>query len=47
VFLLFVLEDGDSAEIVVVGNEGIVGISLFVGSPTCSAFGAKALPKLY
>ena len=29
--LLFVLEDGDSAEIAVVGNEGVVGISLFMG----------------
>ena len=31
VSLLFVLEDGDSAEIAVVGSEGIVGISLFMG----------------
>ena len=31
VSLLFVLEDGDSAEIAVVGNEGVVGISLFMG----------------
>jgi len=29
--LLFVLKDGDSAEIAVVGNEGVVGISLFMG----------------
>jgi CRP-like cAMP-binding protein len=29
--LLYVMEDGDSAEIAVVGNEGIVGISLFLG----------------
>lgn len=28
---LYVLEDGASAEIAVVGNEGIVGISLFMG----------------
>ena len=31
VSLLYVLEDGSSAEIGVVGNEGIVGISLFMG----------------
>ena len=31
VSLLFVLKDGDSAEIAVVGNEGVVGISLFMG----------------
>lgn len=31
VSLLYVLEDGSSAEIAVVGNEGIVGISLFMG----------------
>jgi CRP-like cAMP-binding protein len=29
--LLYVMEDGDSAEIAVVGNEGVVGISLFMG----------------
>lgn len=29
--LLYVLEDGASAEIAVVGHEGIVGISLFMG----------------
>ena len=29
--LLYVMENGDSAEIAVVGNEGIVGISLFMG----------------
>lgn len=31
VSLLFVLENGDSAEIAVVGREGLVGISLFMG----------------
>jgi CRP-like cAMP-binding protein len=31
VSLLFVLEDGASAEIAVVGKEGVVGISLFMG----------------
>jgi CRP-like cAMP-binding protein len=34
VSLLYVLEDGASAEIAVVGNEGIVGISLFMGGET-------------
>jgi len=34
VSLLYVLEDGASAEIAVVGNEGIVGISLFMGGDT-------------
>ncbi|SFH66724.1 cAMP-binding domain of CRP or a regulatory subunit of cAMP-dependent protein kinases [Collimonas sp. OK307] len=31
VSLLYLLEDGASAEIAVVGNEGIVGVSLFMG----------------
>ena len=31
VSLLYVMESGASAEIAVVGNEGIVGISLFMG----------------
>ena len=31
VSLLFVLEDGGSAEIAVVGSEGVVGLSLFMG----------------
>jgi CRP-like cAMP-binding protein len=34
VSLLYVLENGASAEIAVVGNEGIVGISLFMGGET-------------
>jgi CRP-like cAMP-binding protein len=34
VSLQFVLEDGASAEIAVVGNEGILGISLFMGGNT-------------
>lgn len=34
VSLLFVMENGDSAEIAVVGNDGIVGISLFMGGET-------------
>jgi len=31
VSLLYVMADGDSAEIAVVGNEGVVGIALFMG----------------
>jgi CRP-like cAMP-binding protein len=34
VSLLYVMENGDSAEIAVVGNEGLVGISLFMGGET-------------
>ena len=34
VSLLYVFEDGASAEIAVVGNEGILGISLFMGGET-------------
>ena len=34
VSLLYILADGASAEIAVVGNEGIVGISLFMGGET-------------
>ena len=32
--LLYVMEDGASAEIAVVGNEGMLGISLFMGGET-------------
>ncbi len=34
VSLLYVMENGASAEIAVVGNEGVVGISLFMGGET-------------
>ncbi|HSN38941.1 MAG TPA: Crp/Fnr family transcriptional regulator [Burkholderiales bacterium] len=34
VSLLYVMEDGASAEIAIVGNEGLVGISLFMGGGT-------------
>ncbi|WP_460483583.1 Crp/Fnr family transcriptional regulator [Comamonas humi] len=34
VSLLYVLEDGGSAEIAVVGNEGLIGVSLFMGGQT-------------
>src|SRR5512133_1493338 len=34
VSLLYVMADGASAEIAVVGNEGIIGIALFMGGET-------------
>jgi CRP-like cAMP-binding protein len=34
VSLLYVMEDGASAEISVVGNEGLVGVALFMGGET-------------
>lgn len=34
VSLLYVMEDGASAEIAVVGNEGMVGVALFMGGET-------------
>ncbi len=34
VSLLYVLENGSSAEIAMVGNEGVVGVSLFMGGQT-------------
>ncbi len=34
VSLLYVMEDGSSAEIAIVGNEGLVGIALFMGGET-------------
>jgi CRP-like cAMP-binding protein len=34
VSLLYVMEDGASAEIAVVGNEGILGVALFMGGET-------------
>jgi CRP-like cAMP-binding protein len=37
VSLLYVMEDGASAEIAVVGKEGIVGISLFMGGETTAS----------
>jgi CRP-like cAMP-binding protein len=32
--LLYVLDNGDTAEVAVVGNEGVVGITLFLGGAT-------------
>jgi CRP-like cAMP-binding protein len=37
VSLLYVMEDGSSAEVAVVGNEGIVGVSLFMGGETTTS----------
>ena len=37
VSLLYVMEDGSSAEIAVVGNEGLVGISLFMGGESTTS----------
>jgi len=34
VSLLYVLENGASAEIAIVGNEGVIGVSLFMGGET-------------
>src|SRR5258706_10666667 len=34
VSLLYVMENGSSAEIAVVGNEGLVGVALFMGGET-------------
>jgi CRP-like cAMP-binding protein len=34
VSLLYVMVDGDSAEIAVVGNEGLVGVAIFMGGET-------------
>jgi len=37
VSLLYVMQNGSSAEIAVVGNEGVVGIALFMGGGTTSS----------
>ncbi len=37
--LLYVMENGASAEIAVVGNEGVVGVSLFMGGGSTSSRG--------
>jgi CRP-like cAMP-binding protein len=37
VSLLYVMEDGSSAEIAVTGNDGLVGISLFMGGETTAS----------
>ena len=34
VSLLYVMEDGSSAEIAIVGNEGMIGVALFMGGET-------------
>lgn len=37
VSMLYVMEDGASAEIAVVGNEGLLGVSLFMGGETTTS----------
>jgi len=37
VSLLYVLKDGSSAEICVVGNDGVIGVSLFMGGETTTS----------
>jgi CRP-like cAMP-binding protein len=37
VSLLYVMQDGESAEIAVVGNDGVVGVSLFMGGDSTSS----------
>ncbi|MGA3250136.1 MAG: Crp/Fnr family transcriptional regulator [Paraburkholderia sp.] len=37
VSLLYVMEDGASAEIAIVGNEGLIGIAVFMGGETTSS----------
>lgn len=37
VSLLYIMEDGASAEIAVVGNEGVVGVSLFMGGESTTS----------
>jgi CRP-like cAMP-binding protein len=37
VSLLYVMENGASAEVAVVGNEGVVGVSLFMGGETTTS----------
>ncbi len=38
--LLYVMENGDSAEIAIIGNDGLVGVSVFMGGdiriPACT-----------
>ncbi|MFZ6655960.1 Crp/Fnr family transcriptional regulator [Undibacterium sp. TJN19] len=54
VSLLYVLESGASAEIAIVGNEGILGISLFMGGETtpsravvqCAGYGYRLKAQL-
>jgi CRP-like cAMP-binding protein len=37
VSLLYVMQNGESAEIAIVGNEGVVGVSLFMGGDSASS----------
>ncbi len=44
VSLLYVMEDGASAEISVVGNEGVLGVALFMGVKPPRAAGSCRAP---
>ena len=44
--LLYVMEDGASAEIAVVGNEGILGISLFMGGDPLVVAGRQGVEQM-
>jgi hypothetical protein len=37
VSLLYVMQNGESAEIAVVGNEGVIGVSLFMGGDSTAS----------
>jgi CRP-like cAMP-binding protein len=52
--MLYVMEDGASAEIAIVGNEGVLGVSLFMGGETtpsravvqCAGYGFRLKAQL-
>jgi hypothetical protein len=44
VSLLYVMEDGASAEIAVVGNEGLIGVALFMGGETTTSRAINRAP---
>ena len=35
--MLYVMENGDSAEIAIIGNDGLVGVSAFMGGDSASS----------
>lgn len=42
VSVLYVMENGASAEIAVVGREGVIGVSLFIGADTTPSRAVRA-----
>jgi hypothetical protein len=46
VSLLYVMEDGAPAKIAIIGNEGILGISLFMGGDSTLSRECKAQARL-